>query len=218
MGYRRGPGTLAAMDLDTAAEPTPEPAADPAPTRAGRRWPLGLLTLIFVGLVAGGAALLGGTEGDAADTSLPSLGPIPTVAGDTAPDFEVDLIDGTPFRLSTHLEEDGRPVVLNLWASWCTPCRAEMPALDAAATAHPEVLFLGVAVEDDPTAAAGFAAEIAVSYPLAIDEAERVARRYPSPGLPATYFISTDGLIVKTVFGRLDEAQLDSLLETAFGP
>ena len=72
-------------------------------------------------------------------------------------------------------------------------------------------------MEDDPTAAADFAAEIAVSYPLAIDEAERVGSRYLSPGLPATFFISSDGRIVKTVFGAVDEAEVDAFIAEAFG-
>ena len=77
--------------------------------------------------------------------------------GSPAPDFTVELFDGTRFRLSDHLGDDGRPVVLNLWASWCLPCRAEMPELDEAARAHPEVLFLGVAVDDTRRAAEAFA-------------------------------------------------------------
>lgn len=196
------------------------PAATPPPARTGsRRWPLGALTLLVVAVVAIGVVLLDGDGSpDATGVSVPTIGdgfPVPT--GDVAADFEIELLDGTSFRLSDHLADDGRPVFLNLWASWCSPCRAEMPALDAAARNHPEVYFLGVAVDDDPVAAAEFAAEIGVTYPLAIDEAERVGRRYPAPGLPATFLISAEGEIVRTVFGQLDEAQIDELLAASFG-
>jgi len=92
-----------------------------------------------------------------------------------------------------------------------------MPGFDFASKIHTDVLFLGVAVEDDPGAAADFAAEIDVSYPLAIDEADRVGRRYPSPGLPATYFISAEGRIVRTVFGQVDEEQIAELIASSFG-
>ncbi len=92
-----------------------------------------------------------------------------------------------------------------------------MPALDAAATAHPDVFFLGVAVEDDPLAAEAFAEEIAVGYALAIDEADRVGRRYPSPGLPATFFISAEGEIVKYVYGAVDEEDVAEYIAEAFG-
>ena len=196
----------------TAVPQEPAPAAPARP----RRWPLGALSIVVIGFVAAGMIFLGGGNEPTAPT-LPQLGSFPTATGDEAPDFTIELLDGTTFRLSTHLADDGRPVLLNLWASWCTPCREEMPALDAAATAHPDVYFLGVAVEDDPTAAANFAAEVGVGYALAIDEAERVGSRYLSPGLPATFFISADGRIVKTVFGAVDEAEVDAFIAEAFG-
>lgn len=98
--------------------------------------------------------------------------------GEAAPDFSIDLLDGTSFRLSDHLADDGRPVILNLWASWCNPCREEMPAFDVAAMQHGDVYFIGIAVEDDPDAARAFADEVGVSYALAIDDADRIGRRY----------------------------------------
>lgn len=184
-----------------------------------RRWPLGALSLVVIAVVVGGLLLFGGNDGDSA-VDVPDLGEtlgLPSRNGDFAADFSLTLLDGTPFRLTEHLTGDGRPVLLNLWASWCGPCRAEMPALDAASQSHSDVLFLGVAVEDDPDAARGFAAEIGVSYPLAIDESDRVSRRYPSPGLPATYLIGVDGVILRTVFGQLAEDQIDDLISETFG-
>jgi peroxiredoxin len=177
-----------------------------------------VLTLLVVAVIAGGVWLFGGGGTDTPD--IPDLGDglgLDTQTGDPAPDFALDLLDGTPFRLTDHLADDGRPVVLNLWASWCSPCRAEMPAFDAASRVHTDVFFLGVAVEDAPDAARAFAEEIEVSYPLAIDESERVARRYTSPGLPATFFISSDGGIVRTVFGQLDEDDIAQLISESFG-
>lgn len=200
------------MDTGT----TPDSGAGAA--RSPRRWPIGLLTLLVVGVVVVGVVLFGGDEADTPD--------VPDLAGDlgigiqngeAAPDFDIDLIGGGSFRLTDHLADDGRPVVLNLWASWCSPCRAEMPAFDAASQTHTDVYFIGVAVEDAPEAARAFADEIGVSYALAIDESERVGRRYPSPGLPATFFISTDGAIVRTIFGQVDEAEIAQLISESFG-
>lgn len=189
------------------------------PTRPTRRWPLGVLTLIVAAIIVGGVVIFGGTSDDAAvdvaDLSE-SLG-LPTHNGEPAADFALTLFDGSEFRLSDHLANDGRPVVLNLWASWCGPCRAEMPAFDAAAQANTEVFFIGVAVEDVLDAALAFADEVAVSYALAFDEADRVSRRYPAPGLPATFFITADGAIAKTVFGQIDEAQIEGFIEESFG-
>jgi thiol-disulfide isomerase/thioredoxin len=207
-------GTLRAVD-----EQLPEASGDgpePQPTRS-RRWPLGLLTVIVVGFVAVGI-LIFRDDGTTSEVTVPPLGNGATdPSGDVAPDFALDLLDGTRFRLSDHLADDGRPILLNLWASWCGPCRAEMPALDTASREHPEVLFLGVAVDDDPVAAEQFAEEVAVAYPLAVDEADRVARRYPSFGLPATFLIDAEGKIARTIYGQLVEAQIDALLAEAFG-
>jgi thiol-disulfide isomerase/thioredoxin len=169
-------------------------------------------------VVAAGVLLLRDDGDGTTVPTLPGAGDNPPGAtGDTAPDFSIELIGGGRFHLSDHLETDGRPVLLNLWASWCGPCRAEMPDLSAAAVAHPEVQFLGVAIDDDPVAAERFAEEIAVSYPLAVDDADRVARRYPSPGLPATYLISADGRVTRIVYGAVREAQIEALIEDLVG-
>ena len=142
----------------------------------------------------------------------------PTVGGgimidETAPDFTLGLFDGGSFVLSDHLAMDGRPVVMNFWASWCVPCREEMPAFDAVARRHPEVLFIGVAVQDIEVAARQFAEEAAVSYPLGLDEDGVIIARYPTLGLPTTWFITSDGVIAAQRVGQLNEDSLDSLIE-----
>lgn len=134
-----------------------------------------------------------------------------------APDFSLTLLDGSRFSLADHLAGDGRPVVLNFWASWCLPCREEMPTLDQAADRHPDLLFLGVAVEDDPQAARDFAEEVDVGYPLGVDESGTVGARYPYFGLPTTYFIDAQGRIVFQINGLVTPDLLDSLLEQHLG-
>jgi thiol-disulfide isomerase/thioredoxin len=180
------------------------------------RWPFGLLTLILVGIVGIGILVFGReTPGGPATTTIPLLGAtVPT--GDMATNFAVDLLDGDTFILSDELA-GGHPVLLNLWASWCTPCREEMPALDAASKNHPDVSFIGVAVEDDPTAAEEFAREVAVGYRLAIDETGKVSDAYPSPGLPATFLITTDGRIARVLYGQLTEEKVDTAIAEVFG-
>jgi thiol-disulfide isomerase/thioredoxin len=150
--------------------------------------------------------------------------PSPSTAGTTtadtrpaAPVFRATLLDGASFDLADHLSRDGRPVVLNLWASWCPPCREEMPDLDAAARRHPEVLFLGIAVDDDPGAAAAAAGLIAVSYPIGIDDDGSVAEAFPSPGLPATFLIDGDGTLIGAVYGRLDPDRIEELVAAYLG-
>lgn len=133
--------------------------------------------------------------------------------GEPAPDFTVELFDGGVFSLNSHLAESGTPVVLNFWASWCVPCRVEMPAIDAVADSRPDILFLGIAVQDSETAARDFADEVGVGYPLGYDTDGTILEDYPILGLPATWFITSDGMIAEQWFGQLDETTLEDLID-----
>jgi cytochrome c biogenesis protein CcmG/thiol:disulfide interchange protein DsbE len=183
------------------------------PHSRAQSWWAALATALLV--VLGGAFLLRPNP-EPSEARLASSDLMPA-AGEQAADFSVDLLDRDEFSLSDHLATDGRPVVLNFWASWCIPCREEMPTLDEAARRHPEVLFLGVAVEDDPAAARAFAEEVRVSYPLAVDESGIVLARYPIFGLPTTWFIAPDGSIAGQVSGLVTESYLEERLAEFFG-
>lgn len=133
-----------------------------------------------------------------------------------APDFSVILFNGATFNLSEHLATDGRPVFLNLWASWCPPCLAEIPDIDEASTRYTNVAFIGVAVRDDLSKAQAFADEIGVSYSLGFDTRSEVDNGYDPFGLPASYFISAQGQIVERVIGPLTADQIDDKLDEHF--
>jgi thiol-disulfide isomerase/thioredoxin len=130
--------------------------------------------------------------------------------GSEAPNFTVELLDGGSFVLEDHLTDDGRPLVLNLWASWCLPCRTEMPEISDFASAHPEVAVLGVAVEDVLDDSQAFANELSRSYPLAFGSNE-FREAYPSVGLPATFIIEPDGTVSSIVNGIVDQESLEEM-------
>ena len=130
--------------------------------------------------------------------------------GEPAPEFDVDLIDGGSFSLAEHLDSDGRPLVLNLWASWCLPCRTEIPEISAFAGNHPGFKVLGVAVDDAEESATDFARSIGAGYDLAIGDNE-FESAYPRLGLPVTYFIDPSGTVTDVFNGILDEATLVDL-------
>lgn len=134
-------------------------------------------------------------------------------ASQSVPNFELELFAGGAFELATHLRDDGRPLVLNFWASWCLPCREEMPAFDTIARQRPEIFFLGVAVSDTEPEARAFATEIAVSYPLGLDTDGTIAGLYPILGLPTTLFITDDGTIATKYVGQLDQDHLNLLID-----
>lgn len=191
--------------LGSEADPAPEDQPLAAGSGSSRRFLH--LTLIILVVVPAVIWLIGSDhQGD----GVPQSG---AADGDPAPDFTVDLFDGSTFTLSRHLAEDGRPVVLNFWASWCLPCREEMPAFDAVARKRPDILFLGVAVQDTENAARAFADEIGVAYPLGHDSTGTIVEAYPILGLPATWFITPEGIIAEQWFGQLDETTLKTLID-----
>jgi cytochrome c biogenesis protein CcmG/thiol:disulfide interchange protein DsbE len=108
------------------------------------------------------------------------------------------------------------PVVINFWASWCPPCRKEMPALAAAARQfNGRVDFVGVDTSDDRNAAIAFAAHSRVGYPLGFDPQAVVAGNYGVFGLPTTYFVA-GGKIVGRATGGMSQALLEQLLNNSF--
>lgn len=133
-----------------------------------------------------------------------------------APIFAVETTRGD-FNLSDHLASDGRPVFLNLWASWCFPCREEMPAIDRSAAANPGVKFLGVSVQDSRDDAVAFGNEIGVTYELGFDDDDAVNDAYNPLGLPASYIISADGIILEEIFGKVTEEDLAEKFAEHFG-
>lgn len=182
---------------------------------------IGWLVLAGVFVTAVAVTLLIANRDDN-DEAFPDLGDLtendPNVPGanETAPTFQLETVDGGVFDLTEHLSNDGRPVVLNLWASWCPPCRAEMPAINTASQRHPEVAFVGVAVQDDPIKSADFATEIGITYTIALDDGS-VEDAYPVMGLPGTFFINSDGTIAKRHFGVVTIDSLDDDIAELFG-
>ncbi|MDE0170971.1 MAG: TlpA disulfide reductase family protein [bacterium] len=138
------------------------------------------------------------------------------LAGQPAPEFSLSLFDGSDFVLSAHLSGDGRPLVLNLWASWCTPCRREIPEFSEVAVANPEVAFVGAAVEDARGPAEAFATEVAAAYPLGIDDRLTVKNGYPFVGLPVTYLIDANGTVSRQIQGQLSGTALQAFIDHDF--
>ena len=112
----------------------------------------------------------------------------------------------------------GRPVLLNFWASWCTPCVREMPALERLhRRLGDRITFLGVNHEDSRRAALRMLERTGATYPSAYDPDGTVAPRYGlRRGLPVTVFVSADGRIVGRRLGELSGRELASELDRLF--
>jgi len=131
----------------------------------------------------------------------------------TAYDFNVKDIDGTQYRLSDYR---GKVVVLNFWATWCPPCREEMPSMNRAhkKLANDNVVILAINVGEDEDTIFEFTGNYPVDFPLLMDRDGAVIKRYPVMGLPTTYIISPTGMVThRTVGGRAwdDDVLLNAL-------
>jgi len=116
------------------------------------------------------------------------------------------------------LESGDQPVVLNFWASWCVPCRREMPALQAVASRlDGRVRFLGVNHQDGRDAALELVAETGITYASGYDPQGTVARQFGVFGMPTTVFVDARGQIVERRTGELTRAELEAAIERAFG-
>ncbi len=128
--------------------------------------------------------------------------------GQPAPDFTLSLFDGGTFRLAGQRRQS---VVLNFWASWCVPCRAEMPAFETTYRANQGrgVVFVGAAVNDDPEASRAFLKELGITYPAGPDDGNPISLRYQVYGLPTTVFIMRDGKVARKRTGQMTQHELE---------
>lgn len=132
--------------------------------------------------------------------------PVSTDTGRAAPDFLLETPEGGQLRLS---DLRGRPLLVNFWASWCTPCREEMPEIVRAYAAHEAggLQIVAVDLQENPDQVRNFAAEFGMTFPIVIDRTGSVAAAWriggPVKGIPSSYFIDGEGVVRARVFGPL---------------
>lgn len=141
--------------------------------------------------------------------------------GHVAPAYSATTMDGTPVSLS---KKQGEVVLLNVWATWCKPCRQEIPALDSL---HREfaargLLVAGVSIDviDDTARIAGFARELGASYTLWLDPDDRVSNTFRAIGVPSTYLVDRAGVLRWQHMGAVtaSDAKLRAVLDSTLGP
>lgn len=138
-------------------------------------------------------------------------------AGAPAPAFQAQTLDGPPVSLD---DLRGQAVVLNLWATWCPPCRAEMPALEriSARYAGDGLVILALNQGENPDTVRAFVEEHDLTFTIALDPREQIGRLYELQAYPTTFFIGRDGVIREVVSGgpmpeALVEDQVKRLLD-----
>lgn len=135
--------------------------------------------------------------------------------GFSAPEFSLETFNGEHISLSSLR---GQPVLINIWASWCTPCRAEMPAMQRIFDAYQDRGFTILAVnatnQDSPENALDFASEHNLTFPILMDSSGAVSRAYQVRSLPTSFFVDREGIIQEIVIGGpMSEALLQTRVE-----
>jgi peroxiredoxin len=169
--------------------------------------------ILYILLLTAGAAWIALS----ADTGeITAAGPAPQT-GFPAPDFTLKTADGESFTLS---DMKGQAVLVNMWATWCPPCEAEMPAIESMYNEYKERGFIVLAVnqtyQDNPFDIAPFVAKHSLTFPILLDETGETARAYQVRSLPSSYFINRLGIITEVVIGGpMSEALLRTRIEEA---
>lgn len=157
----------------------------------------GIALVIVVGVLVVWGAL---------NPSSPRSGP--------APDFVVSDMAGQPAALA---DLDGDVVILNFWATWCGPCRAEIPELSAFAKAHPEVDLVGISTDDGISVKrlSVMAGKYGITYPVYLDERHVAAGAYGVSSIPVTFILNEEREIVRVIQGSTTQDVLESAVELA---
>lgn len=144
--------------------------------------------------------LLAQSESDKA----PSLASTGLAPGEVAPNFTLPSLDGEPMSLS---DFRGQPVLINFWATWCPPCRNEMPAIQRvyAGQTHGTFVVVAINLRESEDTVRSFVEEMGLSFPILLDERGEVMERYKVMGLPSSFFLAPDGTIHVRRVGEMTE-------------
>jgi thiol-disulfide isomerase/thioredoxin len=128
---------------------------------------------------------------------------------------EAPMVSGPTLDGGTFTASAGKVLVLNVWASWCSPCRAEAPALQELSVKHPEVQFLGVLTRDSVVSARAFVKRFGIEYPSLVDDAIllKFHGQLTPNAIPTTLIIDAEGRVAARVSGEVTYSALEDLIE-----
>jgi len=131
--------------------------------------------------------------------------------GRQAPELKLESLDGRQVSLADYA---GQVVLINFWATWCPPCKEEIPVIEKAYQAHRDEGFMVLGINDGEAleVVQAFAGELGITYPLLIDRRGDVAAQYRRRGLPLTVIVDRDGVVQVRHEGYLTAGQLDRYL------
>lgn len=186
-----------------------------APARAPSRKRRAIITLLFFTALNIVLVAVLWTRLTTAQHIISGAATVPLV-GHQAPDFTLQTWD-TPSGQSIRLADlkGKQPIVLNFWASWCTPCQQESPMLEAAWQKYRTkgIAFIGIDYQDSQSEAQQFLEKYVITYPVGPDSSGSISVDYGVSNVPATIFIDRSGVVVRTDLGPLDAGTLQSEIQ-----
>jgi thiol-disulfide isomerase/thioredoxin len=141
--------------------------------------------------------------------------PVLAAVARTAPPFDARTLAGGTYSFRAGR---GTPTIINFWATWCIPCRLEMPALQAAQEAYPNIRIIGVNFGESPEVVREWSRTYGINYDLVLDTSGRISAMYSAYALPTTVFIAADGTIRLIEVAALDETAIRDHIETFLLP
>lgn len=135
--------------------------------------------------------------------------------GELSPDFELTTLEGETVKLSDY---QGKKVILNFWATWCPPCRAEMPHMqnyfeEHAAGSNVEVLAVNLTTEDRGIdKIQNFVKEYELTFPIPMDKEGEIGKLYQAVTIPTSYMIDTDGRVQNKIVGPMNETMMKEMI------
>ncbi|MDR6224827.1 thiol-disulfide oxidoreductase ResA [Desmospora profundinema] len=167
-----------------------------------RYWVRRVLMLVMAGLV--GFALYQALAEEKVGTTV----------GEQAPDFELQTLDGDTLKLS---DLEGKAVLVNFWATWCKPCRDEMPAIQSVYNRYKDQDFVvvGVNIAETPVSVKAFARQLELDFPIVLDRNREVTRLYNIGPIPSSVLLDKDGKVVRKHDGQMVEGQIEGYAREA---
>ena len=164
------------------------------------------VAVVLAGCYSGGNVEVG--------DGVPAGGPL---AGKLAPSFAVKRLNGGTSSLSSYR---GKYVVANLWATWCPPCRHEMPALQrlSRAYARRNVVVVGIDQGEDEGVVARYVRSVGVTYPILLDSDLRYGSAFAALGLPTSVFIDAGGTVRMQIDGEMSYTRMAALTDLLLRP
>ncbi|MDP1852467.1 MAG: TlpA disulfide reductase family protein [Candidatus Planktophila sp.] len=172
------------------------------------------LSFIVVALILAGCSGGGGGASSAQESFVSGNGLVTLIKSQDR--IEAPSLTGMTLSGTNYSHVSGRVTVVNVWASWCAPCRSEMPTLIALSKKYKETTFIGILTRDNLPTAEAFQRRFQIPYPTLIDDSILIGFKgsLPANAIPTTVVIDRDGKVAGRISGAITVASLSKLIET----